>query len=409
MRHVLVVPSWYPTAESPLSGSFFREQCIALSRAGLRVGVVYPEFESLRRLSPSAIGGRAAVARRFQRVEEEDAGVPTLRVRGWNVLPRLVLGGRLWARLASGLARDYVRRHGRPDLVYAFGALWGGYAGARLARTLGVPLVVGEHFSGYTEHFAGYAPGKMTQGQLHAAREAYAAAARVIAVSTALERTLAGAGLVDARRLTVVPNLVDTDFFVPPPGGRPASDAGSGGPRFLAIGNLDPIKGPDLLLRAFSAAFRDDPRATLDFAGSGSLADSLRRESVALGVADRVRFLGQLDRDGVRRALWSADRLVLASHVETFGVVLLEAMATGLPVIATACGGPEDVVTPAVGRLVPVGDADALAAALRAARSEPTPPPAAVREHVLRNFAAPLVVERIADVFDAVSTGAARA
>ena len=77
-----------------------------------------------------------------------------------------------------------------------------------------------------------------------------------------------------------------------------------------------------------------------------------------------MRFLGLLDRDKVRETMWKANAFVLPSYFETFGVVLIEAMATGLPVISTKCGGPEDFITSDVGYLVSPGDIEGLAKAM---------------------------------------------
>jgi glycosyltransferase involved in cell wall biosynthesis len=129
--------------------------------------------------------------------------------------------------------------------------------------------------------------------------------------------------------------------------------------------------------------------------GDGPERARLERAAQALGLGDRVAFRGALDRAGVRRALWEADAFVLASRRETFGVVLLEAMATGLPVLATRCGGPDALVTPATGVLVAPDDAPGFAAALRGLRQAFVEyDPAAVRAYVRRDFGAAAFARR---------------
>jgi glycosyltransferase involved in cell wall biosynthesis len=88
----------------------------------------------------------------------------------------------------------------------------------------------------------------------------------------------------------------------------------------------------------------------------------------ALGIAPQVDFLGRISRDRVREEMYSADAFVLSSRSETFGVVLIEALSQGLPVVSTACGGPLDVVGEDDGILVPVDDVNALADGLRCMR-----------------------------------------
>jgi teichuronic acid biosynthesis glycosyltransferase TuaC len=397
--HVLIVPSWYPSPDLPLSGIFFKEQALALRAAGMEVGVVYPELRSLRTFGP-----RALRTQRFQVSAGEEDGLPTLRVHGWHLLPRLVLGGDVWAALASALARRYVARFGVPSVVHAHGALWAGHAARRVSRELGVPFVVTEHFSGYTEHFTGFAPGKMSAGQLEAARTVYRAADRVVAVSTALKEVLVGRGLAPASRTVVVPNLVDTEYFSLPPEGRREAPEPF---RLLAVGSLERIKGVDLLIRAYASAFGTDAGVVLEIGGAGPGEADLRRLAAELGIAERVRFLGPLARAEVREAMWRSNLFVSASRIETFGVALVEAMATGLPVVTTASGGPEDIVaSPETGWIVPADDLRALTAALALARREGRARSALrVRGSALDRFSAAVVTTQLARLYQELASG----
>jgi glycosyltransferase involved in cell wall biosynthesis len=152
------------------------------------------------------------------------------------------------------------------------------------------------------------------------------------------------------------------------------------------VARLVSQKNVDGLLRAFDRA-TEDADATLTVVGDGPERPSLQRTARRLGLADRVAFRGRLGREGVRAALWDAHAFVLPSHHETFGVVLLEAMATGLPVVATASGGPEDLVTSETGCLVPPGDPDALANALqRMITSWSSYDADALRQHTLDRY-----------------------
>ena len=118
-------------------------------------------------------------------------------------------------------------------------------------------------------------------------------------------------------------------------------------------------------MRAFAAAFRNGPpRVTLDIGGDGPQRRELESLAHNLGVADRVHFLGSLSQRQVKEALWRSNFFVLPSFVETFGVVFIEAMATGLPVIGTRCGGPDDFILADVGMLIEPGDVENLSQAL---------------------------------------------
>jgi glycosyltransferase involved in cell wall biosynthesis len=103
----------------------------------------------------------------------------------------------------------------------------------------------------------------------------------------------------------------------------------------------------------------------LEIAGSGPSEPVLQNLVHAMHLSDRVAFTGFKSHDEVPAMISRADLVVLPSLYETFGITLIEAMAMGKPVVATRCGGPEDIVTEEVGRLVPAKDPLALADAIR--------------------------------------------
>jgi glycosyltransferase involved in cell wall biosynthesis len=134
-------------------------------------------------------------------------------------------------------------------------------------------------------------------------------------------------------------------------------------PRLLCVGRLIPIKGHIVLLRAFAEARRNVPNLQLDLAGRGPLEPALRALAKELGIDDAVRFLGFVS--PVQRAIEEAAIVVVPSMGEGFGMVALEAMERGRPVIAADIGGLGELVEHEVtGLLVPPGEADSLARAL---------------------------------------------
>jgi glycosyltransferase involved in cell wall biosynthesis len=137
-----------------------------------------------------------------------------------------------------------------------------------------------------------------------------------------------------------------------------------GGFRFCHVSFLDSKKNVDALIRAFASSFRNDATVSLVIGGDGPSGPALQKLARDCGILRQVEFTGKLSRRQVRDVLDRSDAFVLPSRFETFGVVLIEATAMGLPVIATRCGGPEDIVTERNGILVPVGDTAALGAAM---------------------------------------------
>ncbi len=133
---------------------------------------------------------------------------------------------------------------------------------------------------------------------------------------------------------------------------------------FLCVARLSPQKGIDLLLEAFAEAFCGAQNVRLRLVGDGPLLASLEHLGARLGIAPQIDFVGDLSADGVRAEMEAADAFALASRFETFGVVVIEALACGLPVVSTASGGPDHLIDASNGLLVPRADGGALRDAL---------------------------------------------
>ncbi|NOZ73212.1 MAG: glycosyltransferase family 4 protein [Chloroflexi bacterium] len=344
--HVLLLPSWYPTDYLPGRGIFFREQAVALRSEGMRVGVIYPDFRSLRTLQRGRI-----LSTHFQISNQHENGIFTCRFHGWNPL-NARLRAWLFIKLTEQMWESYVAQWGRPDIIHAHGVLWAGVAARGLSQRSGIPYII-------TEHSSGYVRGLIKPWQRDTIKEALGQAAIVLTVSRALAKTMLPYLDPDHDTVDVVPNMVDTTFFRLNPSKRSEFPF-----RFLTVASLTSNKGIDLLLRSFAEKFRNADGVVLEIGGDGPQRRFLEQLAIALGIDGQVKFLGYLHREEVRQAMWRANAFVLPSYVETFGVVLIEAMATGLPVIGTRCGGPEEIISPQTGILIEPGDVEALAEAM---------------------------------------------
>jgi glycosyltransferase involved in cell wall biosynthesis len=193
--------------------------------------------------------------------------------------------------------------------------------------------------------------GKST-GQLALQRAAYACAHRIVANAEAARARLRREG-VRSPRITVVPNGLDLERFTPKPAGRARR-------RLLMLANLRPGKGHDALIDAMPLVLRRFPDARLAIAGDGTERAQLEARVRARGVAGAVSFEGHCD--DVPARMMNADLFVLPSESEAFPNAVIEAMAVGLPVIATSVGGiVEAVIDGHTGLLVAPRDSVALA------------------------------------------------
>jgi len=351
MTHVLVIPSWYPSADSPVSGIFFRDQALALKEIGFRVGVAAPIPQSIRRL----VAGRRS---HIPEVSiEHDNGIPTYRSHFKYLAPGMSsLNTRAWLTAGERLCRRYIAEFGRPDVMHAQSAILGGVLAQKLGTEMDIPYVV-------TEHSSAFALDKISAHHIGMARHVYANAAARVVVSPELGKTLERVVGPEVKPWTWIPNMVDT-FFLEKPEASVGKTKAAAPFVFLNVGLLKPTKGQALLLEAFSSKFAGCYDTELRIVGSGRLRHKLIRRTKDLGITEQVRFLGLLDRAAVRDEMRAADVFVLSSLYETFGVVLLEALACGTPVIATRCGGPQAFLTESDGLLVDVGDIDSLSQAM---------------------------------------------
>jgi glycosyltransferase involved in cell wall biosynthesis len=188
-------------------------------------------------------------------------------------------------------------------------------------------------------------------------RRIYRQASGIIGQSQAVCEDLGKAGVIHPR-IRAIHNPVGSDFFLPP---RPLQ---SGPRRFLSVGRLVPEKNLPLLLRAFVLVQKSHPKTSLEIVGDGPLRGQLEAEAKHLGLNEAVRFLGQQPHDP--RIFASAEIFVMSSSREGHPLALLEAMAAGLPVLATRVGGIPEIVEPedGCGWLVSPNDVSALADAM---------------------------------------------
>ena len=192
-------------------------------------------------------------------------------------------------------------------------------------------------------------------------------AARIVLVSNHLRDNLLRESRIPASRTSVVHNGVDCDRHAGAPDRTFRAELGIGDDCFLfgAIGNVRVLKAYDDLLRAAAIAVRENPKLRIAVVGEGSgeLLDGLLRLRAELGLEKIVHFVGF--RQDITLPLRSFDAFVLSSRSEGFSIATIQAMASGLAVIATRSGGPEEIVTDGVdGLLVPGADPAALAGAM---------------------------------------------
>jgi glycosyltransferase involved in cell wall biosynthesis len=389
--NVLVIPSWYPSRKNPLGGIFCRDQAEALAACtdcniivcdwGQKDGALslrHP-LEAVRNLC-WRLAARRKVRRRHNQFYEFFE--PSLL---WS--PKFPGGGQ--QRILRAIRRVFKAaqaQFGRIDLLHAHVCRPGGYLAARLSQETGVPLV-------FTEHWGAF-PGPMTGGRLDAEIGlTLTRAAAVICVGTDAAAKMRALG---CRKVRVIHNLVDETRFLAKP--YPAGIF-----TFFSLGRLIHCKGFDVLLRAIAQWSPPAGEVELVIGGRGDLKSELQRMATSLGVDRYVRWAGAICRDDAPGYFQNCHAFVLPSRRESFSVVCAEAIACGRPVIATRCGGPEDIVKNENGFLVSPENPGELAAALAAMKQNRARfDPAAIRRDFMGRFSRPVITAQIRALYSEV-------
>ncbi len=329
---VLIVARGYPSEKYNLNGIFEFDQAKALASSGHEVILSAIDMRSLRRWRRWG----------YETLKKEGVNIEVLNIPIGNINKnmRYSFGTFLLDKFSNYIEKKY----GTIDLVHAH-FLGPGFITAKVFEKKGIPLVITEHLSSLNSD-------KIDRELLRIGEKTYKKFNKVIVVSEPLGLRLRKDFQVDP---FIVPNIVDTDNFK-------YEDFESDQKHFdfVSTGGLIKRKGMDILIKAFYKAFKDDCTVRLYIFGDGPEKKNLEDTIKALKMSKRISLMGKVSRKEIANKMKQSQCFVLASKVETFGVVYIEAMAMGLPVIATKCGGPEDFINSDNGIIIDVDSEDKL-------------------------------------------------
>lgn len=336
--NIVIIPAFFQTKSRKTLGSFFLEQARALQQKGHKVTILYCDTYSIKYVKDW-----------FAYSEEKSEiieGIQIYRNRCFCPLKHGIEGHR--EAFANGIQKlyDQYMKGNKPDIIHAHCCVWAGYAAMKLSEQIGIPYVVTEHATLFQLH-----RDEISEKNDKVIRKIFQKAARVICVSGAFAK------LIESYRpdIDVVGNVVNCDAFVPR-----ADSEKHRGIRFLTVCYMEEEaqlykKGIDILIQAWTEVVKKYTDVKLAIGGGGSAKTKVEQWVEEHGISKYVEFTGALDRKQVIQEMQSCDCFVLPSRYETFGVVYIEAMACGKPVIAVANGGPDDFVKPFNGLLIKPG------------------------------------------------------
>lgn len=332
--NILIITHTYPDRVNSWRGSFVKEQVKWLCQAH-NVKVIYFKNEQDPDSGTSAYSVSKSVSGNLTEF--------TLSVK--KTLP--VYNQLNFLLETYKFIKNEVLPEFKPDLIHSHLLFPGGFLATVLKQKIKVPNIITEH-SRIKTYF---------RSRIHKilVRDTLRKANTIVAVSNSLKAEI---NSYYPRQVRVIHNIVDVSKFkLNEPGKTGILNIG-----FLGgLGNNN--KGLDILLK--SVCLPETKNFFLHIGGNGKLKDDYIRMATDLGISSRCKFYGEIPHNEIPLFYSRLDLFVLPSRYETFGIVLIEAMACGIPVIATRCGGPEEIVSETTGLLIPKENAEELSRAIR--------------------------------------------
>src|SRR5690554_1972530 len=348
--HILFITSWFPTNQSS-AGTFVELHLLALQSRGCKCSVL---------LSGEVTFGNFA-ARLFKKshflkfrkrsdiIYIENLTVNKLPLRMYS-FPEKQRKKNLLQNAEKSIVK-YISEHGKPDVIFHHGVFDYCYLTNHIRSVFELPVWYMENSPNLSETTFPCANSFDTQkSQIEFARNAD----RRFAVTDAYVHRMNA--LFDVP-FEYCPNVITDDFFIEPAAVNKSKESF----QFINVAILDKRKNQKLILDAFAKKFKGEPKFKLVIAGDGKLLESLRQQAKSLGISDQCQILGFQSREKIIELLDESHCFVLSSHSETFGVVIIEAMARGLPAISSRIDGPTEIINDMNGYLFEPDNANDLA------------------------------------------------
>ena len=337
--HVLIISSMYKTQENPIYGSFVEDQVDMLISKGNKVGVISPQWNGSFLKKP--------LRKSYATIDEK--GVPIFYVYSKSIVPRFTaLNIEFVAKKVLKAVNEYIDKFGVPDILHAHSVGIDGYSASQVKKKFRIKYII-------TEHSIRHPLSSQTQLDY-----TINGSEKIINVSNYQQSRLIETLEISKdqkEKFIVVPNMLN-DLYV---GGYLSPDLNKSKFVYSAVGDLVTVKNYGLLVRAFSKVQKEGSNCHLYIGGEGDEAFTIKKLITELGLKEHVTLLGRLSREEVKDLILKSDIIVSSSVSETFGIILIESLACGRPVVSTDSGGCRDIITKNNGLISPENSAEALA------------------------------------------------
>jgi glycosyltransferase involved in cell wall biosynthesis len=380
--NILFIAPKYPSVYNNFRAPFFREQAIAI---GKRHNVTYVSAE-LHLESFSSINSLSFIKKDIDGIQLHELAIK-------KGLP--LINSYLHVKQATRYIERYIDLR-KIDVIHCQTSFIAGAIAYKLNKKYDIPYVITEH-SYYTKQSdlivkKQFRPEFKSALHKHITTRNLKNASAVIAVGKYLKADI---NSFISRDIDVVPNVVNTDRFS-------LNREGSDTIRIGVVGNLTPPKGIDILIDAVAKI--KNKNTTLQIVGDGLEMDNLKQLAKERGIENRCIFRGHIPPDNIGEFYKTTDIFVLPSKHETFGVVLVEAIASGIPVITTLCGEPENIVTPEIGIVANRADSNDLATKIDTMIDTiDNYSPKELRDHAINNYGTDSFNNKIDEIYRRVT------
>jgi glycosyltransferase involved in cell wall biosynthesis/SAM-dependent methyltransferase len=399
ISRVLVISHLFPNQYQSNSGCFVAEQVKALREyEGLDVRVVscqpfWCNTKNPLKLLRTVDKYREAINSSQWTLYE---GIPTLFIPylvGKPFFPFHIHG--FTYRYSIAKLSNWIRKDFNFDLVHAHTGYLDGFSGMYLSKSYQVPLMITEHTGPFS-----YLTSKQIVRQITVKSLSFAN--RTICVSSALANQVKK-WLPSSyhNKLLCIPNGVDTEKFYPNQVSNNCENKNLF--KLLSVISLDDNKNPFLLLKAVEILFKWQIKVELTIVGGGELLKEVKEWVAEHQLQHCIHILGWQTRDEVARLMREqCDIFVMPSRSETFGVVIIEAMASGKPVVSTRCGGPDDIITqPYLGELCNNDDVMSLANGIaKVANNMENYPENQIRNFAVENYDFRIIAQKLTAIYE---------
>ncbi len=337
--HVVFIPTNYPTEQQPVKGIFYRQQALTIAENGISVTVVFIQLISIINLIRNF-----SLYKKSSLSNQANKNITEIKKRKILWFPG---SKRLFLFFHAYFTRKELKKLSNIDLIHAHTGWYAGHTALKTAKKLRIPFVLTEHSSLI------FKQEELNTFQKKIIEKTYKGAKKLISVSHSLRKSMQN---FTTKTIDVIPNLVDDTFFSLPKDAKKKHT-------IISIGTLIETKGFHVLIEAFAKISDNIPDYQLVIIGNGKTGyeQRLKQQINALGQEDKIILVGSLPRNEIRDMLQTSRIFALPSYYETFGVVYIEAMACGLPVLASDSGAPAEFINTSNGLLCPPNDVSSTA------------------------------------------------